>query len=52
MKPFLAALFYLVATVILGVGVWLAVDKGTLWLMLVGIAAYLGLFVRYGCQAH
>jgi hypothetical protein len=52
MKPFLAFLFYFISTVILGVGVWKAVDQGALWLLLVGVLGYLGLFIRYGCQSH
>ena len=52
MKPFMAFLFYFISTVILGVGVWKAVDQGALWLLLVGVLGYLGLFIRYGCQSH
>lgn len=52
MKAFFAFLFFLVSTVVLGVGVWLSVDKGSLWLLLVGLLGYLGLFAKYGCQSH
>ena len=51
-KPFLAFLFFLATTLILGVGMWMAVDKGSLWLLLAGVVGYLGLFTRYGCQTH
>ena len=51
-KPFLAFLFFLATTLILGVGMWMAVDKGSLWLLLAGVVGYLGLFARYGCQTH
>jgi len=51
-KPFLAFLFFLATTLILGVGMWMAVDKGSLWLMLTGVVGYIGLFTRYGCQTH
>ena|GEM_PF-2090124 len=52
MKPFLAFLFFLATTLILGVGMVMAVDKGSLWLLLTGVVGYLGLFTRYGCQTH
>ena len=52
MKPFLAFLFFLVTTLILGVGMWMAVDKGSLWILLAGVVGYIGLFTRYGCQTH
>ncbi|MEI6356111.1 MAG: hypothetical protein WCP53_03305 [Verrucomicrobiota bacterium] len=52
MKPFLAFLFFLATTLILGIGMWMAVDKGSLWLMLAGAVGYIGLFTRYGCQTH
>ena len=51
-KPFLAFLFFLVTTLILGVGMWVAVDKGSLWILLAGLVGYIGLFTRYGCQTH
>lgn len=51
-KPFLAFLFFLATTLILGIGMWMAVDKGSLWLMLAGAVGYIGLFTRYGCQTH
>lgn len=51
-KPFLAFLFFLVTTLILGIGMWVAVDKGSLWILLAGVVGYLGLFTRYGCQTH
>ena len=53
-KPFLAFLFFLVTTLILGVGMWVAVatEKGSLWILLAGLAGYIGLFTRYGCQTH
>ena len=52
MKPLLAFLFFLATTIILGAGMWMAVDKGSLWLLLAGVAGYIGLFARYGCQTH
>ncbi len=51
-KPFLAFLFFLATTIILGIGLWMAVDKESLWLLLAGVVGYLGLFARYGCQTH
>jgi hypothetical protein len=51
-KPFLAFLFFLATTIILGVGMWMAVDKGSMWLLLAGVVGYTGLLTRYGCQTH
>ncbi len=51
-KPFLAFLFFLATTLILGIGMWMAVDKGSLWLLLAGVVGYIGLLTRYGCQTH
>ena len=51
-KPFLAFLFFLATTIILGIGMWVAVDKGSLWILLAGVVGYIGLFTRYGCQTH
>ena len=52
MKPFLAFLFFLVTTLVLGVGMLKAVDQGSLWVLLVGVVGYIGLLTRYGCQTH
>lgn len=51
-KPFLAFLFFLATTIILGIGMWMAVDKGSMWLLLAGVVGYIGLLTRYGCQTH
>jgi hypothetical protein len=52
MKPFLSFLFFLISTIVLATGLWMSVDKGASWLLLVGVLGYLGLFVKYGCQGH
>lgn len=52
MKPFLAFLFFLVTTLVLGAGMLKAVDHGSLWLLLVGVVGYIGLLTRFGCQTH
>ena len=52
MKALSAFLFYLVATVVLAAGIALLVSKGWPWLLLVGFVAYVGLFIKYGCQSH
>lgn len=52
MKPLLAALFFVVSTIILTVVCYMAAaGKGSLPL-LVALVAYLGMFIRYGCIAH
>jgi hypothetical protein len=52
MNAFLAFLFYFVFTIVLAAGLAIAVAKGSPWLLLVGIAAYLGLFIKHGCLSH
>jgi hypothetical protein len=46
---FISALaFFLVIAALLTAGIALAA-KGVIWLLLVGIAVFTGLFVKYGC---
>ena len=52
MKPFLSFLFFLLATAVLATGLWMSIDKGAGWLLVVGLVSYIGLFIRYGCLSH
>jgi hypothetical protein len=52
MKPFLAFVFFLISTVILGVGCYMAAAGLGNWLLLLGVVGYLGLFIKEGCWAH
>ncbi len=52
MKLFLSFLFFLIATAVLATGLWMSIDKGTVWLLVVGLVSYIGLFIRYGCLSH
>ena len=52
MKPLLSFLFFLISTIVLATGLWMSVDRGASWLLVVGVVGYLGLFVKYGCQGH
>jgi hypothetical protein len=51
-KAFLGYFFFFVATVVLAAGISILVSKGSPWLLLIGFAAYAGLFIKYGCQSH
>lgn len=50
---FLAALLVTVLiSVVLGVGIGLAAHGHGVWFLLLGVVAFLALFIRYGCQSH
>jgi hypothetical protein len=49
MKFFLACLAYVVIAFVLGWGLVLAV-KGSPWLLIIGIIAYVAAFVKFGCS--
>ena len=51
MKFIGAFLAYVVMGLLLGVGIYLMVH-GKLWLFLLGFAAYLLAFARFGCRPH
>lgn len=52
MKFVSAALAVVMISVVLGLGLWLASHGNGIWLLVVGVAGFLGLFIRYGCQSH
>jgi len=52
MNFFLAMLAYAVLGVLLFAGIVVMAVKGSWLLLLVGIAVFMGLFVRYGCLTH
>lgn len=49
MKFFGAVVAYLVIGAVLGVGIWLAVAKGNLWVLAVSFLAYVVAFAKIGC---
>jgi hypothetical protein len=38
--------------VLIGLGIVIAVSKGSVWLLLLGIGAFLFAFVKFGCLDH
>jgi hypothetical protein len=52
MKAWLATLFFLFFTVLLGVGCYRASVGQGLAVLMIGVFGYLGLFVRLGCLTH
>lgn len=38
--------------VLIGLGIVIAVSKGSVWLLLLGIGAFLFAFVKFGCLGH
>jgi hypothetical protein len=38
--------------VVLGAGILLAAHGSGFWLLILGLAAFLGLFIKYGCLGH
>lgn len=51
MKLLSAIAFFLLFTVLLGVGCWMASSGLGVWLLLVGVAVYAALFIKFGCQS-
>ncbi len=50
---FIAALVVIgLICVVLGLGMGLAAHGHGIWFLLLGVVAFLGLFVRFGCQTH
>lgn len=49
MKFFLAILAYLVIGLVLGLGMYVGMVKGSWWLLIAGIVAYVVGFARIGC---
>jgi hypothetical protein len=52
MNFFLAMLAYLLLGVLIFAGIVVMAVKGSWALLLIGIAVFMGLFVRYGCATH
>ncbi|HTH46993.1 MAG TPA: hypothetical protein VMB21_05740 [Candidatus Limnocylindria bacterium] len=52
MKSFGAFLFFAFFTILLAVGIVMAVAKGSPWVLLVGFLGYMGLLTKYGCQVE
>jgi hypothetical protein len=51
MNFILSMLAYIVMAIVLGLGILLAV-KGTFWLLIVSLLAYIFLVVKFGCATH
>lgn len=50
---FVAALIAIVVmSLVLCAGLWAAAHGYGVWFGLIGLAAFLGMFIRYGCQTH
>lgn len=50
---FLATLaFFLVIGAVLAAGISIAATKGSVALLLIGSAVFVGLFVKFGCLTH
>ncbi len=55
MKLILAILAYLVIAFVLGAGIFVMVTKGSWWLLIVALLAYIIAFAKLGClpkQSH
>ncbi|MBL9127632.1 MAG: hypothetical protein JNL97_08295 [Verrucomicrobiales bacterium] len=50
---FVASLLVICAiSLVLCLGLWAASHGKGLWLLALGVAGFLGLFIRYGCRTH
>lgn len=52
MKFVSALLAVVMISVVLGMGLLMAAHGKGIWLLAMGSAAFLGLFIRYGCRSH
>ncbi|MBX3747902.1 MAG: hypothetical protein KF833_21555 [Verrucomicrobiae bacterium] len=52
MKFLAAFVVTVLISVVLGLGIGLAAHGHGVWFLLLGTAAFLALFIRYGCQSH
>ncbi len=51
MKLLAAFGVYLAFALLIGLGILIAITKGSFWLLLAGMAVFLFTFIRYGCLA-
>jgi hypothetical protein len=52
MKLFLAVVVYLIIGLVLGAGIFLVTVKGSPWVLIVGVLAYVIAFGKIGCTSH
>ncbi len=52
MKFLAAMLAIFVISLVISLGIWAAAHGHGLWFLVLGVAAFMGLFIRYGCQTH